>query len=147
MIAAGLVLAQAKAPPPGLQSFNLWATLVVAAAFVAVLVLGVIVISLLGRWRKQAAPAVFDPNEQLAQFQKLYDQGELSQEEFDRIRERLRQEMFRDHETPPAPPAGNLKAEPPAKDGNSVIAPPAGSTPEASGKHGQATAPANDNPS
>ena len=93
MIAVGLVLAQAKAPPPGLQPPSLWATLVVAAVFVAVLALGVIVISLLGRWRKQVPPTDFDPNEQLAQFQQLYEKGELSQEEFDKIRERMRRQI------------------------------------------------------
>ncbi|HEV3119570.1 MAG TPA: SHOCT domain-containing protein [Gemmataceae bacterium] len=145
MIAAGLVLAQAKAPPPGLQPPSVWATLVVAAAFVAVLALGVIVISLLGRWRKQAPPTDFDPNEQLAQFQELYEKGELSQEEFDKIRERLRRQICREHELPAAPPADNLKAEQRAKDGAAAVLPPSGPTPEAT-SNGEVSGPVGDKP-
>jgi hypothetical protein len=145
MIAAGLVVAQTKAPPPGLQSPNLWATLLVAAAFVAVLVLGMIVISLLGRWRKQVAPTDFDPNEQLAQFQQLYEKGELSQEEFDKIRERLRQQICREHELPAAPPADNLKAEQPAKDGTRAV-PPAAPNQQTAGNQGEVTGPVGDKP-
>jgi len=141
MIAVGLVLAQAKAPPPGLQPPSLWATLVVAAVFVAVLALGVIVISLLGRWRKQVPPTDFDPNEQLAQFQQLYEKGELSQEEFDKIRERLRRQICLEHELPAAPPAADLKAEQAAKDGTPAVLPPATPNQQASSNQGEVSGP------
>ena len=44
---------------------------------------------LLERWRKRAAPAVFDANDQLAQFRELYERGELSQKEFDEQKKRV----------------------------------------------------------
>jgi hypothetical protein len=71
----------------------LWGTLVLAAA----ITLGALVIAALKCWREQPPTQEPSANEQLAYFRELYDQGELSGNEFARIKarlaERLRQEL------------------------------------------------------
>ncbi len=67
-------------------------------AFVAALLAGAMVIYLTDRWRRRPGPnGECDANEQMSTFRELYERGELTQEEFDRIRNkltgRLRQEV------------------------------------------------------
>ena len=80
---------------------------------------------MLDRWRKRAAPPAFDANDQLARFRELYDKGELSQKEFDRIRERLGGKIRADLGVPAAAVPENLNEEKPAADGPGAA--PAGS--------------------
>src|SRR5437660_779140 len=78
----------------------LWTTLALAG----IIVLGAVAIALLDRWRKRSIPTACDVNDQLAQFRELYDKGELSQEEFDRIRARLSEQLRQEMDLPaPAP--------------------------------------------
>ncbi len=80
------VVAQAPAPRAGLWDARLlWA----GVALVAALVVGAVVIYLLDRWRRQPDVSTWDPNDELARFRQLYEAGELSQAEFDRIKARL----------------------------------------------------------
>jgi hypothetical protein len=62
-----------------------------------VLAAGAAVINLTGKWRKRASQDRLSANDQLAQFRELYERGELSAEEFGRIRallgERIRREL------------------------------------------------------
>lgn len=93
------LMAQAAPKPgraPGLDPLDprlLWAAL---ALVVAVLV-GALVISLIDRWRKQPQAGKLTPNDELAQYRQLYEEGELSQEEYDQLRallnQRLRQQL------------------------------------------------------
>jgi hypothetical protein len=60
------------------------------------LLVGAVVIALAGRWRRRPESPMLGPNEQLAHFRLLYEQGALSQEEFDRVRTRLNQQLRQD---------------------------------------------------
>jgi hypothetical protein len=63
----------------------LWATF----ALIATLLLGALVFAWLDRWRKRPTAGVLTPAEELAAFRSSYERGELSQEEYGRIRARL----------------------------------------------------------
>src|SRR5260370_1060118 len=52
-------------------------------------------------------------NDQLAHFRALHDKGEISQEEFDRIRGLLGKRLRQQLEVPPAAPEGARPPEPP----------------------------------
>jgi hypothetical protein len=77
----------------------------------AILVLALVMVYL-ERWRKRQRSGGVTTGDQLAHFRELYERGELSPEEFARIRgllgERLRQEM----EVPATPPAPALPSNP-----------------------------------
>jgi len=81
MDAAWLALAEAARPPlwdPRL----LWLTL----ALVAVILLGVLILVWVDRWRKRSDTERLSANDQLANFRELYEQGQLSAEEFEQVR-------------------------------------------------------------
>jgi hypothetical protein len=63
----------------------LWAT----AALIATLLLGALVFAWLDRWRKRSDRDTLTPADELTAFRLSYEQGELSQEEYERIRARL----------------------------------------------------------
>lgn len=63
--------------------------LLTTLALAGALLLAALAIKLADRWRKRPADEVLTPAEQLAQFRALQDQGEISAEEFERIRARL----------------------------------------------------------
>jgi len=101
-----------KAKSVALEPCLLWRTV----ALVAAILIGALVIAVFERWRKRPVNFRPDPNDQLAEFRSLYDRGEISREEFDRIRnllgERLREALdvpaTQPNSPPPTPP------EPPA---------------------------------
>jgi|ERR1051326_3311235 uncharacterized membrane protein len=95
-------------------------------ALVFALLVGAFIIYLTDRWRRRdTTSTVGDANEQLASFRELYERGELSSDEFGRIREKLsgklRQEMAKKAsseqaaQTPPSdgPPAQDKPPTPP----------------------------------
>jgi hypothetical protein len=90
----------------------LWATL----ALVAIILVGAVVIVWLDRWRKRSAAKPLSANDQLAQFRELYEEGELSLKEFERIRaslaQQLRAEMNVPAEQPAAPPQEGQQTPP-----------------------------------
>jgi len=63
----------------------LWAT----GALITTLLLGALIFAWLDRWRKRADRAVITPADELTAFRLSYERGELSQEEYERIRARL----------------------------------------------------------
>src|SRR5436309_1656986 len=73
-------------PSPG-QSRVVWAVLAAAAALVCLA--GALAIWLTERWRRTDAVQRLNPSQQLAHFRTLYQQGDLSSEEFERIRRLL----------------------------------------------------------
>lgn len=117
MGAAWLVLADAGLPgrPQLFDPRLIWS----AAGFVGVCLLGALLIAWLDRWRKRLAEEKPTPHDQLTSFRALYEQGELSQEEYDRIKARLTSRL-RPETQAPAPPV-NPPPPPPSE------APPAGS--------------------
>jgi len=119
--AAGVRLPQRVSPwDPRL----LWATL----ALVAIILVGAAVIVWLDRWRKRSDANPMVANEDLAYFRELYDRGELSAEEFERVRLRLGRQLRKELDVParapedppaeqappPGPPAE--QSQPPAPD-------------------------------
>ncbi len=104
----------------------LTAGLYLAGALLAAAVL----LALLQRWRRRSADDRLTPADQLAQFRSLYDQGLLSREEFERLRNLLGGEIRREMGVPaaaptggPAPPSTGITQAPPSNDGPP---PPAG---------------------
>jgi hypothetical protein len=72
-------------------------------AIVGVLLLGALIIWLMDRWRKRPPPQV-SAGDQLAHFRRLYERGEISAEEFTRIRDLLTARLMKELEPPPPPP-------------------------------------------
>jgi hypothetical protein len=92
-----------------------------------ILLLGALVIWLVDRWRKKAPQQeLYNSGDQLTHFRKLYEQGELSAEEFARIRNLLTDRMMRElnkpdadaehtPDPPPAPPPPRPEGGGPAR--------------------------------
>jgi hypothetical protein len=88
----------------------LWLTLVL----VAIILLGAVVIVWVDRWRKTSDAEPLDATDQLAYYQELYDQGEISLKEFERIRAKLLSQQGMEAAPPPGittkqpkPPGGS----------------------------------------
>lgn len=78
----------------------LWTT----AALVGGLLLGAVVIGLTDRWRKHRERDQTSATDQLTNFRSLYERGEISREEYERIRSRLSQKIRQELSAPPLPP-------------------------------------------
>jgi hypothetical protein len=104
-----LVIAQRPQGSPWLDPRVLWATL----SLVVILLLGAAVLALVDRWRKRPAPDRLSPGDQLSHFRTLYEQGQLSREEFERIRGRLSRELRAELDLPAVPPAPSPSPLPP----------------------------------
>jgi hypothetical protein len=90
---------------PGLDPRAVWA----AVGLVAFILLGILVLWWVNRWRKDEAEIQPLAGDQLTEFRELHERGQISQEEFERIRrllgQRLRQELdVPDAKTEPPPP-------------------------------------------
>ena len=84
------------------------------ALLAGTILVGAVIISWVDRWRKRQM-ADNQPGEQLTQFRSLYESGELTKAEYERIRSQVA-ERVRDEATPtpPTPPAQPAPQEPPA---------------------------------
>jgi hypothetical protein len=103
--------------PTGWQ-YNLLTTgLMLAGA----LLLAAVVIALAGRWRRRSSGEDFNPGDQLTHFRSLYERGEISAEEFQRLRTLLT--------GPVAQSAGVQKAPEVPKPPGEVPPPTAGTDP------------------
>jgi hypothetical protein len=95
MFTAGraVVMAHVPAAPSVWDPRLLWATV----GLVAIVLAGVLLILWINSWRKRTGSKSLSANDQLAHFRELYERGELSHGEFDRIRAtlapQLRQEL------------------------------------------------------
>jgi hypothetical protein len=78
----------------------LWAGL----ALVAALLVGAILLAWLERWRRRLQAGTGLPGDDLAAYRLSYERGELSEDEFKRIRDRL---TGRSAPPPPAPPTAD----------------------------------------
>jgi len=92
----------------------------------AVLLAAAVILALLQRWRRRSADDRLTPADQLAQFRSLYEQGLLSREEFERLRNLLGGEIRRELGVPaaapkagPAAPQTGITQAPPSADGPS----------------------------
>ena len=117
MVAPWQVLAEAGAKP-GLQEWRqqlLWAGPLLAG----VLLLVALVIAWVKRWSQRPTPTRPPSGDQLAHFRTLYEQGEISAEEFSRLRTLLT-ERLRNEVEPPGGPPPEARAPQPAPPGNGV---------------------------
>ncbi len=95
--------------------------ILVAGAYLAgALLLGAVVIALASRWRRQSSDYRVPPDAQLAHFRSLYEQGAISAEEFERLRNAVLGTGSR--------PTTNVKPAP-----TGIQAPNAGQTPPVNG--------------
>ena len=91
----------ADAPDPPLWDPRLlWLSLALAAA----ILIGVLCIAWIDRWRKRSGCERLSANDQLANFRELYEQGELSHEEFERIRATLSPQLRQELDVPASSP-------------------------------------------
>ncbi|SRR5579884_1208513 len=86
----------------------LWTTL----ALVGALLIGAFVLAVVDRWRKRARPDRLSPGEQLSQFRALYEKGELSREEYERIRTLLGGKIREELDLPAGKPAADPATQP-----------------------------------
>jgi hypothetical protein len=94
---------------PKLDSRFLWASL----GLIGILLVGALIIWWADRWRKRTAAPPEGSGDQLSHFRELYERGELSPEEFERIRGLLGQRLRQELDVPPPPPPDGRPAEPP----------------------------------
>ena len=81
-------------------------------SLVAVLLGGAIVLWYLDRWRKRQETEREESTESLSSFRALFERGEISEEEYKRIRDRVSNQMRREVGLPAPPPATEAKAKP-----------------------------------
>jgi hypothetical protein len=115
MNAAWQIVANAKLPAPALARDPrfYWAALALAV----IILLGALVIAWLNRWWKHSDVESLTANDQLAHFRELYEKGELSQQEFERIRTSLTPQLRQEFQLPLAPPgAPPPEPSPPFRD-------------------------------
>ncbi len=102
----------------------LWAALPLVGALLA----GALIVYLIDRWRKRTADeeeAACAPNEQLSHFRTLYERGEMSREEFEKVKALLAGQLRREMNVPaPAAPVAAPPAEAPRPDTNVQATPP-----------------------
>jgi hypothetical protein len=85
----------------------LWTTL----ALVVALMLAALVLAIVDHWRKRRARSDrLSPGEQLSHFRSLYEKGELSREEYERIRTLLGGRLREELQLPAARPAETAQA-------------------------------------
>ena len=92
MVAAWQVMANAK-PAAGTR---LWADprfLWTSLALAGLLLLLALIIAWLRSWKEHSEPEPLSANDQLAHFRELYEKGELSQVEVERIRTKLARQL------------------------------------------------------
>jgi hypothetical protein len=99
-----MIPARALAPPTAGAVLSDPSLLIAGLFLAGALLLGAAIIAAVGRWRRRSEPDSLGPNEQLAQFRLLYEQGALSQEEFDRVRDLLGRQLRDDLDVPLAAP-------------------------------------------
>jgi hypothetical protein len=112
-LATGIVAVDPRLWDPRL----LWGTLVL----VAVIVLGALAIVIVKRWREQETTEEPSANDQLAYFRELHDRGDLSANEFARIKARLSEQLRQELDMPAAPP---VEDEPPDSSSDAPANPP-----------------------
>jgi hypothetical protein len=109
---------------PVLGGRLLWAALPLVGALLA----GALVLYLIDRWRKREAAeedALCAPNEQLSRFRSLYERGEMSREEYERVKALLTAQLRRELNVPaPETSAAPATADPTQIDTNVQARPP-----------------------
>lgn len=87
----------------------IWGTIGLAVA----LLVGAAVIWLVDKWRKRHATGTIDPHRELTDFRTLYEQGEITEEEYNRLRNRVAERVKAAVGLPPPPPPSDPANPPP----------------------------------
>ena len=87
----------------------LWPTF----GLVVILLLAAMILSWFDRWRKRTDAAVVSPADQLNAFRLSYERGELSPEEYKRIKAKLAPKIKEQLNVPPTPTDEPPTSEPP----------------------------------
>jgi hypothetical protein len=98
-----------------------------SGVLLGVLVLGAVVIARLDRWRKRQIEGAVDDSDPVMSFREMYDRGEISKEEYDRVLRRVAERVGAKPKPVPVPPAASHQepaAGPPATE--EPPTPPAG---------------------
>jgi hypothetical protein len=93
-------------------------TLWLGLGLVGLLLVGALVIRWADRWRKREAEPPETSDDQMTHFRQLYEKGEMSAEEFEKVRGLLGRRLREDLEVPPPerpqnPPESGARADPP----------------------------------
>jgi hypothetical protein len=80
----------------------LWAMV----ALVATLLLGALIFAWVDRWRRRGGRDILTPIDQLTSFRQSYDRGELSQQEYERVRAKLAPKVRQQVKLPPKAASG-----------------------------------------
>lgn len=83
MVAIGVIMVAAKSVQ---ISSEVW---LASAGLVAVLMLGAVLIAWISRWHRRLERETVTAHDQLTTFRLLYERGELSEDEYQRIRQQL----------------------------------------------------------
>jgi hypothetical protein len=84
----------------------IWATAGLAVALLA----GALLVYTADRWRKKTATQVNNTSQELTEFRRMYESGQITQEEYAKLRDRVAQRV----KTPPAPVAANATQQTPS---------------------------------
>lgn len=95
----------------------IWGTIGLAAALLA----GAVVIWMVDRWRKRDTDATASSAGELSDFREMYDRGEITAEEYARLRNQVAQRVKLS--VPSSPPGGGATADPSSS--GSSLPPPA----------------------
>ncbi len=78
------------------------------------LLVGALAVHLIDRWRKRDAKAEHTPDEDLTNFRAMFERGELTEAEYDKVRKRAAERMKQKLGVAPPAAAPTLPPEPPA---------------------------------
>jgi hypothetical protein len=113
------ILPWAEVPPPPPRPPQDWQFPILKAALplLVALLVGALVLYFVDRWRKRPPSASLEANDQLTHFRSLYERGEMTREEYERVKGLLTGELRRELNVPappPAPPTGDSPPAPPS---------------------------------
>jgi hypothetical protein len=77
----------------------IWGTV----AIIVILLLGALAIHFADRWRKQSAPSAKDTAVELSDFRGMFDRGEITADEYAKLRDKVAQRV-KTQTKPPVPP-------------------------------------------
>ena len=75
-----------KDPKDAIKSDTLWITV---GLLLLVLLAGIVVLAFIDRWRKRSVPFEKGSVEEVSNFRELYESGEITQSEYERIRAKM----------------------------------------------------------
>jgi hypothetical protein len=75
-----------KDPKDAIKSETLWITV---GILLLVLFVGIVILAWIDRWRKRSVPFEKGPVEEVTNFREMYESGEITQSEYERIRVKM----------------------------------------------------------